>query len=181
MVNYREISSFSFAVFIICIIIGLPTFFTGCNLAVTNYCPSYDIFSGYVYQTKITKKECKISRKTVDCWDVYAYASNTLNYNQSTSTCRYTIDDSVTHESEAQEDAQKYYVGKYVKWYKSIGTNVCSDSNYVTTLWYVGVVFFSLGSCAALIGLIGFVCWIAGSLYEKRYTNLEMNKINLTV
>jgi hypothetical protein len=181
MVNYIEICYCSFTIFIICIIGGLPTFFTGCNLDVTNFCPSYNVFNGYVYQTKITERKCTKGRKRVECWDVYAYASNTLYYNQSTSSCRYKIVDSLTHESQAEKDAQNYYVGKYIRWYKGINTNKCFDSDYVITLWYVGVLFLSLGSCA---GLIGCIFLIISSLYKKqktKYSNLEMNTINLTI
>ncbi len=170
-----------FSSIIIFLTIGLPTFFTGCNLSVSTFCPNYNLFNGYIYQTKIYKEECLVSRKRVPCWDVYAYASNTMNYNQSTTTCRYLIEESVLDESEAQDDSQKYYTGQHVSWYKRISSNECFSANYVTTLWYVGIIFLS---AAGLVGLIGSICWFATSYFEKqtlKYSNcstdLEMNTI----
>lgn len=34
---------------IMCIIIGMPLFFTGCNFSLTNFCPRYTSYTGIVY------------------------------------------------------------------------------------------------------------------------------------
>lgn len=147
--NSKRLRMYSYFIsFLICIIIGLPTFFTGCNLSVTNFCPNYDILNGYIYKTEVKEHLCSTSTGKITvytkCWDVNTYASNNLNYNQSTNTCYYTIDLSDRNKKNADNQAEKYYIGKKVSWYKSKGSKECFNSKQLVDLWICCIFFCHL-------------------------------------
>lgn len=144
-----------FIIFMICIIIGLPTFFTGCKSSITNFCPDYNIFNGYIYKTEVKRKTCCTSSgwtsSCVQCWDVYAYASNNKNYNESTNTCYYTVVNGDRDEKYAKKQAKKYYVGKGISWYERKTSNECLKENEIEQLWTTGIVFLSFAGFVLVV------------------------------
>lgn len=161
--------------FIICLIIGLPTFFLGCNKEVTNYCPSYQILNGYIYKTKIEEYSCGGKTSSTVCYDVYVYASNNKNYNMSTVNCIYTSPNSYDSFTKANNKASNYYYyGKRVNWYKRLNTNECLTEPYIKTLWFVGITFLSMASFI-LISIISMI--IIDSLFVV--TSVTHNQQNL--
>ena len=156
----------------ICIIIGLPTFFTGCRSSVTTFCPNYNVFNGYIYKTEVEKTTCSttIGKTTTytPCWYVYAYASNHKKYNESTNTCYYTVDSGDRNEKSAYNQAEKYYAGKHIAWYKRKTSNECFTGNQIEELWTTGVFFLS---CAGLV----FVIWLFQVLVELYETSKSKN------
>ena len=61
---------------LICLIIALSTYFTGCNPNVENGCISYNPFDpGYIYDHKIEKDRCKkcVSRNNGKCKSYHYY------------------------------------------------------------------------------------------------------------
>ena len=167
MGKHKNILLFSLVLIGIGIIIGLPTFLSGCNLSAIKYCAfSYNKFNGYVYETEI--KEDKCGRSGNECWNIYSYASNTQNYNISTTQCIYTVEEGVKDKSSANNYAKEYYVGKPVSWYKKTHSDSCFDKSTLTQLWYVGIIFFSFAGSGLLLCIgIHFVEHITKTFREN--------------
>ena len=149
---FKYINTILLVCFCISIFIGLPSFFMGCNLSVTNYCPNYKPFNGYIYKTIIKEKTCGKNRDK--CWNVYTYASNSLYYNESTSSCKHELLSSSTSKSKVNKYLKKYYIGKPVFWYKRKTDDLCLSGREITDMWYTGVVFLLFSSSVLIIGLI---------------------------
>ena len=125
---------------IISLIIGVPTFFSGCNPNISNFCPSYDLFQGQVIYTKIYDVSCGSKSKKEDCYDSYVYASNTYEPNDITYDCRYPVLSKVS-KSDAEDSLKKYTNGTKVSWYRRNQTKLCYSNDYILMLWYVGIIF----------------------------------------
>jgi hypothetical protein len=140
-------------------------FSNGCNFSVSNFCPNYNQFNGYIYKTEIEESKC--GKTQTQCWYVYTYASNKPNYNVSTSTCEYTVCETY-QKSVANDCAQKYYVGKHIQLYKRISDDECLTGHEITNLWYTGIVFLSCGGLCLVLFVIGLIS------FKLEYINIEI-------
>ncbi len=137
---------------IIFLTIALATYFTGCNPDAVGGCTPYKPFSpGYIYDHQIIKQRCKecTSRRDgkckhyryYDCYSAYAYADKGAN---SSSWCKMQVSYHTEKKSDAEDELDKYPIGKEVNWLKQRNSDICRTPQQAYTLWVVGVVFFGL-------------------------------------
>lgn len=155
---------------IISLIIGLPTFFSGCNPNISNFCPSYDLFQGQVIYTKIYKLECGGSRsKKRACYNSYVYALHTYELNSTRYDCRYPVLNEVS-KSAAEDSLKKYTTGAKVSWYRRNQTKLCYSNDFMITLWYIGIIFLGFST----FGFIGASIML---LNNHKSNNEEYSKV----
>jgi hypothetical protein len=147
------------------LIIGFPTFFSGCGTNIPNTCFAFTETTGTVYGHKITTDQCKecvqkdsdkkcTKYKNYDCYDGYVkifFQSD--NKNQ---TCLYEPYSDQKSFSDVKEKLEYYYPENYSNtlYVNKINDETCTfNSDGLKALTYVGIVFLSFG----LIGIIGMV------------------------
>lgn len=91
MIKEPLITYYFLGAIVVCLIIGFPTFFTGCNLEVSSFCVNYHLYDGMIYQSKIYKRTCSrcvahnkkggcSATQVYTCWDAWVYATRNFNY-----------------------------------------------------------------------------------------------------
>lgn len=143
------------ACIIICIIIGLPTFLSGCDPNGSK-CISKNSFKGKIYDSTIIPQSC--SKCTTHdsnnhcthtiyytCYDSFVYARK----DDSQDTCFMQTGNDVTY-STAYNANLNYPDGKSVKWFKNKGSNECVTTGNAYALWITGVFFLALGGAFLL-------------------------------
>lgn len=150
--------------FMVCFIIGLPTFLCGCNKNVNGSCLSYTIVSGTVTGYGVDEhlcSYCSCHNKNGCCGYTYytcydSYVDVTYGSND---TCYMTTANDYRSKSEAVAESHDYVRGEHLTLYKSKTTHECfEESNVVTLWWYVGVVFLSVAGFILL--LTGIMCCV---------------------
>ncbi len=147
------------------LIIGFPTFFSGCGTNIPNTCFAFTETTGTVYGHKITSGQCKecvkkdSDRKCVKynyytCYDGYVKISfQSKHQNQ---TCLYEPYTDQKYFSDVKAKLEYYYPENYSNtlYVNKINDDICTfNSDRLKALTYVGIVFLSFG----LIGIIGMV------------------------
>lgn len=153
----------SLSTFFVFLIIAIPCFFTGCNLAVTPFCPPrLEEFHGHIYDKAVlnSKYECGNSKTGhYTCYHPYLYAID-----QNNKTCEYFVDGlSFKYKSEAKKVLKKYKIDQPIYWYKKHNSNRCIKKENIIATWYAGIIFFGL---AALTLICMYPCG-QQSYYEK--------------
>lgn len=178
--EYCKFLSFLIFLFFVSFIIGSSCFFSGCNLSVTNYCPANEIFIGTIYDISIELKQCKTSSSTTKnpkyepCYDVYAYARR---FNSTDADiCQYLIIEDEKSYSYAQYRSREYKIGKNIEWYKEKRSSKCFSDNYLTSLWYTGLIFLSLSGFFLIVILDGIRLYIC-SKTSKIFITDESEKV----
>lgn len=141
----------SLSLFFIFLIIAIPCFFTGCNLAVTSYCPAkLEEFHGHIYNKAIVKRKngCKRGKgRRYTCYEPILYAIT-----QNNNTCDLNIDgEAFAFKSYAKNKLQPYKINQPVFWYKKHNSNQCLQKEYIIASWYAGIIFFGLAAIALFI------------------------------
>lgn len=146
--------SYFFAAFVICLIIGLPTFFTGCGTNIPNTCFAYDQTVGTVYNYKITSQVCSECVKRDNkkkctqtsyytCYDGYVkihFANN--------QTCLYEAYNDQKSFTDTQNKLSYYYpkgMTDHLFLYKADHSQCTLNDDGLQGLTYTGITFLSLG------------------------------------
>lgn len=159
----------------ICLIIGLPTFLTGCGTNIPNTCFAYYETNGWIHNFKITNHMCsecvkKENKKCVQynyytCYNGYVKVNYNLKENNQTCTYdAYTDEKSFT---DVQNKLAYYYpIGsKKTLFITKVNMEDCTlNVHGLQGLTYVGIVFMSL---AGIIFIIGFTMYLQNILSSK--------------
>jgi len=180
------------------LLIGFPTFFSGCGTTIPNTCFAFTETTGTVCGHKIVSNKCKecvqkdsekkcTKYNYYDCYDGYvqiSYLSD--NKNQ---TCLYEPYSDQKSFSDVKAKLEYYYPVDYSNtlYVNKIDDSKCTfNSNGLKGLTYVGIVFLCFG-LGGIIGLIGYLLFdnIAKPLYStivpansNTGTNQEINSNN---
>jgi hypothetical protein len=155
--------TYSFVALFVCLIIGLPTFFTGCGTNIPNTCFTYYQTFGTVYGSKITSSTCSECVKRDNnkkctqtnyytCYD--GYVKIFYNWHGANKTCLY----DAYYEEKSFTDVQNklaYYYPKGTKdklFVSKTDFEDCSmDDDGLQGLTYVGIIFLSLSGVFLII------------------------------
>lgn len=160
------------------LIIGLPTFFSGCGTNIPNTCFAFTETTGTVYGHKITSSQCReCVQKDSDkkctkynyytCYDGYVKISYlSKNHNK---TCLYEPYTNQKYFTDVKTKLEYYYPKEYTNtlYVNKVDTDSCTfNSGGLKALTYVGIVFLSFG-LVGIIGLIGYLLFdnIAKPIY----------------
>lgn len=178
---------------LIFLIVGLPTFFTGCNSNLTDFCPGYKIFDGYVYRTEITQQTCETCIKktrngceesrTYSCYSSFVYASEHNSFDNFNSSkvsglkCKIRLVKN-KEKSTAIHSLEKYKLGDSMHRYKRKNSSICFTEEKLIIGWYVGLIFLSLSGVA--LGLLIKMYFVDGNNYNIINTNVpKLGQIEL--
>ncbi len=170
------------------LIIGFPTFFSGCGTNIPNTCFAFTETTGTVYGHKITSGQCKecvkkdSDRKCVKynyytCYDGYVKISfQSKHQNQ---TCLYEPYTDQKYFSDVKAKLEYYYPENYSNtlYVNKINDDTCTfNSDGLKALTYVGIVFLSLG-LIGIIGMVGYFLFdnIAKPIYHSVNANTHTN------
>ena len=173
------------------LLIGFPTFFSGCGTTIPNTCFAFTETTGTVCGHKITTAKCKecvqkdsdkkcTKYNRYDCYDGYVQISFQLdNKNQ---TCLYEPYSDQKSFSDVKEKLEYYYPVDYTNtlYVNKIDDSKCTfNSNGLKGLTYVGIVFLCFG-LGAIIGLIGYLLFdnVAKPFYAAIIPVISNTEIN---
>jgi hypothetical protein len=152
-------------VFFVFLVIGLPTFFSGCGTKIPNTCFAYYDIKGTVYGSKITNHMCsecikKENKKCVQynyytCYNGYVKIS--YNLKGKNETCVYDAYKDEKSFTDTQNKLSYYYPKGLTDtlFVKKIEHEDCSMNDVgLQGLTYVGITFLSLAGLVAIIGVI---------------------------
>jgi hypothetical protein len=144
------------SIFIICLLIAIPCFFTGCNLAVTSFCPAkFKDFHGHIYDKAVVQSKYKCGNSKsghYTCYQPYLYAIN-----QNNETCENFINGlAFRYKSDAKEVLNKYKIKQPVYWYKKHHSKRCIKKENIIASWFAGIIFFGFASIAFICSCFTF-------------------------
>jgi hypothetical protein len=170
--------------FCVFFIIAVPCFFTGCNLAVTSFCPAkLEEFHGHVYDKAAIKAKYKCgSSKTghYTCYHPYLYVIDDNNR-----TCEYFVNGlSYRYKSDAKDVLKKYKINQSSMFlYKKHNSDRCIKKENIIASWYAGIIFFGLAAFMLILRLYGRGMEKLRSQqyikYLQRQRHLQMRSTNL--
>jgi len=157
----KMFESYIFAAFLVCLIIGLPTFFSGCGTSIPNTCFAYYETTGTIFNYKITDHICSectqkdknkkcTNRVYFQCFDGYVkihFANN--------KTCLYEAYSDQKSFSDVQNLlSYNYPVGESDKLFvNKLDYSECSlNDNGLKALTYVGLTFLSFAGFLLIVG-----------------------------
>ena len=153
------------------LLIGFPTFFSGCGTNIPNTCFAFTETTGTVYGYKITTDQCKeCVEKDSDkkctkynhytCYDGYVRISfQSFQSDNKNQTCLYESYSDQKSFSDVKAKLEYYYPedNSNTLYVNKIDDSKCTfNSNRLKALTYVGIVFLSFG-LGGIIGLIGYL------------------------
>ncbi len=175
----------------ICLVIGLPTFFSGCGTNIPNTCFSFIETTGTVYGHKITSGMCKACVKKDEnkkctkynyytCYD--GYVKIDYYYHNSNKTCLYEPYQDEKYFSDVKDKLDYYYPVNYKNtlYVNKIDNNSCTfNQDGLKALTYVGIVFLTF-SLVGIVGLVGLLLFenAAKPIYNIVNNVIQENKDN---
>lgn len=156
-------STYSFIALFVCLVIGLPTFFTGCGTNIPGTCFTYYQTFGTIYGSKITSSTCsecvkKDSKKKCVQTNYYTcytgYVKIYYNWHGANKTCMYDAYDDEKSFTDVQNKLTYYYPeGSKDKLFVSkTDFEDCSmNDDGLQGLTYVGIIFLSMGGVFLLL------------------------------
>lgn len=147
--------------FTIFFIIGMCTYFMGCNIDYEDQCFAYNVVDGEAYGYKYTTSTCReciyynekgkcVAYRYYDCYSAYVK----FRHGSSDHSCDYKTCSKVRSMQAAELSVKSYPIGDTMTLLERKGASECLDLSTGMATWVAGVVFLSL---AALVVILWFV------------------------
>jgi hypothetical protein len=152
-----------FVAVILSLVIGLPTFLTGCNTTVGGGCIGYRAKEGTIIRYRVTQDKCQRCGGGVctsePCYNGYGIAQYQRNH-----TCDVQGASRERTQAKAEEKTRKnFQLGETYQLFLRNGSSSCFVANKLYSLWLVGVICLSIGGTFLLALLVD-----SGNDYQMR-------------
>lgn len=155
--------------FVTFLIIGMCTFFLGCNTDLDGQCLTYDVVEGVASRYKFTARVCTkctvrgyrgscLSYDSYDCYGAYVY----FQYVGTNDTCYFQTSSESKSNSSARNSVKKYPIGEKKTLLDRSGSGKCMNLSTGMDTWIAGVTFLTLTGLVALL-------WVYFAVNEHFY------------